>query len=534
MKLVKSVLSGLFGSRKVVRRDHGGAKVRSDEAPHPGAARNVPPADANPAHRRRRPAKPRPTEPQPAPQQPPVDSAPNQPAMDGWTPPPPPAGAAPDAPVLFQQLSIHPRVLRAILEVAKFETCTAIQAEALPPALAGSDVGGRAETGSGKTAAFLITILQRFLTKPSNRNSNQPLALVLAPTRELAVQIDRDAEVLSGFSGMRHLAVYGGIDYEKQRATIAKGVDLVVATPGRLIDYLRQQVLDLSATSILVIDEADRMLDMGFIPDVRRIVARLPSGSRRQTLLFSATLSPTIVGLANRWMRNPVMVEATPERVVAEGIEEIAYAVSTHEKLAFLLWLLEHEACERVLIFRNRRDDAEGLYNHLCRYGINCELLSGDVPQKKRMRVLDDFRGGQLRVIVATDVAGRGIHVDGISHVINYDLPYEPDDYVHRIGRTGRAGKRGRALSFACEARSFVVPEIEAYIGRALTVQHPKPEMLVLPPPTHGRPDRPERVHRREEGTHRPEHSGPRSPRGGRQGGHRGGPRGGPRGTRIS
>ena len=392
--------------------------------------------------------------------------------------------------VHFREVDLDPRVLRAILDDLKFDTLTPIQAQALPPALSGVDVGGRAQTGTGKTAAFLIAILQRFLAAPSGRKPHQPLALVLAPTRELAVQIDRDAAALAKYCDARNLAVFGGVEYDQQRRQISKGVDLVTATPGRLIDYLNSGTIDLSKASILVIDEADRMLDMGFIPDVRRIIARLPSTAHRQTMLFSATLSPDILRLTQRWMRDPVMVEVSPEQVIAEGVQELVYAVSSKEKLALLLWMLEHETSNRVLIFRNRRRDAEALHTHLSRYGIDCALLTGDVPQKRRQRVLDGFRAGQVRVIVATDVAGRGIHVEAISHVVNYDLPYEAEDYVHRIGRTGRAGETGLAVSFACEERSFVVPEIEEFTKRELSIRHPDPEMLVLPPVTHRSPAR--------------------------------------------
>ena len=408
--------------------------------------------------------------------------------MDGWRVPaaPDPASRADTDTVCFQDLQLHDRVLRAVLDDLQFSVCTPIQAKALGPALAGRDVAGEAQTGTGKTAAFLITILEKFLKEQAeapSREPNQPLALVLAPTRELAVQIDRDAVVLARHSGLRHVAVYGGLANSKEHETLfAKGVDLVSATPGRLLDYLRRRLLDLSKVAILVIDEADRMLDMGFIPDVRRICARLPDPGQRQTLLFSATLPPEILQLADRWMQDQLLLAVNPDNVVAEGVNELVYAVRTNEKLALLLWLLRQESCDRALIFRNRRRDTEALHRQLERYGINCALMSGDVPQKRRMRILDCFRNGELPVIVATDVAGRGIHVESISHVVNYDLPYEPQDYVHRVGRTGRAGKQGLAVSFACEEESFVIPEIEKLIGRELPVSQPEEQMLVLPP----------------------------------------------------
>jgi len=403
------------------------------------------------------------------------------PSMDGWTAP---AGErhAPDE-KLFQDLNLDPRLLRAIVDDLKFRACSPIQAAALPNLLAGRDLAGRAQTGTGKTAAFLITILQRFLTQPQrDREPWQPMAIVLAPTRELALQIAKDADDLSAYCPFATVAVYGGMDYDRQRSLLAKGVDLVVATPGRLIDYLRQNAVDLSTVEAVVIDEADRMLDMGFIPDVKRIIGRLPKADDRQTMLFSATLSRDIMELASRWMRSdPIIVEVEPEHVVADGIEEVVYSVTSHEKLPVLLWTLAHEKCERVLIFRNRRRDVEQLRDQLTRCGIACDMLSGDVDQKKRLRLLEDFRAGAIRVIVATDVAGRGIHVDDITHVINYDLPYEAEDYVHRIGRTARAGHTGRAISFACEEGAFVIPDIEKFIDRDLVITQPDADMVRMP-----------------------------------------------------
>lgn len=406
--------------------------------------------------------------------------------MEGWTPPAISEDELADnaESVFFRNLNIHDRILRAVLDDLGFKSCTPVQAKALPPSLDGKDVAGMAQTGTGKTAAFLIAVLQRFLSEGSgDRKPNQPFALVLAPTRELAIQIDSDAEKLAKYCGMNHLAVFGGMNFDKQANAIKTNVDLVTATPGRLIDYARRKIIDLSKVRILVLDEADRMLDMGFIPDVRRILAMLPAASQRQTLLFSATLPPPIVQLANKWMVEPVHIEVTPENVIADGIEEVVYAVSEKDKLALLNWLLEHETTDRVLIFCNRRSEVDALQRHLYRYEIEGEVLTGDVPQKKRMNVLDRFKNGEIRLIVATDVAGRGIHVDGISHVINFDLPYDADDYVHRVGRTGRAGESGRAISFACESGSFTLPDIEEYIQRKLPITHPEPEMLKISAP---------------------------------------------------
>ncbi|MGI5922418.1 MAG: DEAD/DEAH box helicase [Lentisphaeria bacterium] len=400
------------------------------------------------------------------------------PSMEGWKIP---SGdrQQPDE-VLFQDFPLDPRILRAIVDDLQFRICSPIQGLALPHVLAGKDIAGKAQTGTGKTAAFLVGVIQKYLAPNARqRDSRQPMALALAPTRELALQIAKDADALSAYTSLRTVAVFGGMDYERQKRLLNDGVDLVVATPGRLIDYLRQGAVDCSKLDILVIDEADRMLDMGFIPDVKRIVTQLPKPEERQTMLFSATLSRDIMNLASRWMRpEPVVVEVEPEHIVATGIDETIYAVSSAEKMPVLLWTLENEDCERVLIFRNRRRDVEELHRNLQRYGVSSEILSGDVDQKKRLRILEDFRNGAIKVIVATDVAGRGIHVDNISHVINYDLPYEAEDYVHRIGRTARAGSTGRAISFADEGCSFVIPDIEKFIDRALTITTPTEAMI--------------------------------------------------------
>lgn len=386
----------------------------------------------------------------------------------------------------FRNFGLQDEVLAAIADLG-FATPTPVQMECLPHALDGKDIAGRAQTGTGKTAAFLIGVLHRFLANGGKRKSRNPMALVMAPTRELAIQIGEDAEALAKYAPLRKLVVYGGMDYQKQKENLDNGIDLLIATPGRLLDYLRSRSNLLSEVDILIIDEADRMLDMGFIPDMRRIISRTPPPAKRQTLLYSATLTPAILRLASNWTRNPVKIEIDVDQVVAEEVNQVLYSVVARNKLALLLWLLNNECGERVLIFCNRRVQCDRLAEKLLRYGVMCEVMSGDVPQKKRMRVLEEFKSAKLRVIVATDVAGRGIHVDNISHVINFDLPYEPDDYVHRIGRTGRAGVQGKAIGFACEEGSFVLPDIEEYIGERVECVQPEPEMLKLPP----KPDKP-------------------------------------------
>lgn len=393
----------------------------------------------------------------------------------------------------FRKLNADERIMSAIAELG-FVNCTPVQKQALPPSLEGKDVTAMAQTGTGKTAAFLITVIQRYLDGSSaERPKGTPLALVLAPTRELAIQIGKDANELAAKTDLKHLVVYGGMDYKKQAEALNAKVDLVVATPGRLIDYMGKRLIDLSKVDILVIDEADRMLDMGFIPDVKRIIRKLPPKDKRQTMLFSATLTDDVLRLASQWMTDPVRVEVEPEQIVAEEIEQLLYSVTADNKLALLLNLIKQESTGRVLVFRNRRIECEKLHRKLQQYGVNSALMTGDVPQKKRMKVLEAFRNGGIPVIVATDVAGRGIHVKNITHVVNYDLPYEPDDYVHRIGRTGRAGVKGVAVSFACEESAFVLPEIEEYIGQSLRSERPPEEMLKLPHPKHPPSEEPRR-----------------------------------------
>jgi ATP-dependent RNA helicase RhlB len=386
----------------------------------------------------------------------------------------------------FHDFDFAPELMRAIADL-KFRYCTPIQGQILPHTLAGQDAAGQAQTGTGKTAAFLLTIMQHALKHPlAERRPGTPRALVLAPTRELVMQIQKDAVLLGGHAGFRSVAVFGGMDYEKQKRQLhGQTVDLIAATPGRLIDFLRGRVVDLSRVEILVLDEADRMLDMGFIPDVRRIIHQTPHKDRRQTLLFSATLSKEVMRLASQWMRDFVKIDIEPEHRAVDTVEQKIYVVTRRQKFSILMHLLRSPAAERVLIFRNRRDATTRLYQRLQREGIHCAELSGDVPQEKRVRILEDFRAGKLKAVVATDVAGRGIHVAGISHVVNYDIPEQPEDFVHRIGRTGRAGVSGEAITFADEESGFMLPAIEEYIGRPLVYIHPEEALLKPPPRSH-------------------------------------------------
>ena len=411
------------------------------------------------------------------------------PSMDGWTAP---AGErrSPDE-KLFQDLNLDPRLLRAIVDDLKFRICSPIQAAALPNLLAGRDLAGRAQTGTGKTAAFLITILQRFLTQPQrDRAPWQPMAIVLAPTRELALQIAKDADDLSAYCPFATVAVYGGMDYDRQkREMTAAPVDLLVATPGRLLDFVRSRVVDLSKVDTLVIDEADRMLDMGFIPDVRSIMNRLPPKNKRCTMLYSATLDDAVMRLASQWMEAPVKIEVESEQVTTKTVKQIVYVVTANEKFTVLYNLIQQYPESRMLIFCNRRNTTDDVAEGLARRGVRCEVLSGDVNQNRRLRVLEDFRDGKIRTVVATDVAGRGLHVDDIGFVVNFDFPYEPEDYVHRIGRTGRAGHTGTAISFADEDESFIIPDIEKFIGEELkcTVLRSDDPLLAKLPPSSSR-----------------------------------------------
>ncbi|HMA18742.1 MAG TPA: DEAD/DEAH box helicase [Thermoanaerobaculia bacterium] len=378
---------------------------------------------------------------------------------------------------LLASYDLPPEVQRGIAD-AGFLRATPIQEKALPIALAGRDVAGQAQTGTGKTAAFLIAIFARLLRSHPKTSPRGPRALVVAPTRELVVQIEAEAKLLGVHTGLSTLAVFGGIDYRKQREALRQRPDLLVGTPGRLLDYEQQRATTFRDVEVLVIDEADRMFDMGFIRDLRRILRRCPPYDVRQTMLFSATLSPRVMELAYEHTNNAEKVEIEPERVGAHGITEVLYHCSTQEKLALLLGLLAKEGGSRVLIFVNRRTTAAELIRALSANGYPTRALAGNVPQEKRLKILRDFKEGRLAVLVATDVASRGLHIEGVSHVINYDLPQDPEDYVHRIGRTGRAGAVGTAVSIACEDYVFSLDSIQKLIGRDIPVEWAPAEIL--------------------------------------------------------
>ncbi len=369
------------------------------------------------------------------------------------------------------------------IQHSEFEYCTPIQEMTLPVLLERRDLAGKAQTGTGKTAAFLLAGFDYLLNHPvPERKNGTPRMLVLAPTRELAMQIHKDAMELSVFTGLNCVVVFGGMDHERQRRDLAQRVDLLVGTPGRVIDYSRGPDLDLSKVETLVIDEADRMLDMGFIPDVKRIVSQLPRKGERQTLLFSATLEDHILRLASGWLAEPAVIESEPENLVSENITQTFYAVSRDEKLALLLYILANTPYDRVLIFGNRKDVNLRLQYDLARFGYRIPVLSGDIPQAKRIRILEQFRSGEEKIVIATDVAARGIHVDDVSIVVNYDLPERAEDYIHRIGRTGRAGHTGLSISFLCEYGAYYLPAIEELLGTTFPSSQPTEEMVTLPP----------------------------------------------------
>ena len=389
-----------------------------------------------------------------------------------------------DGKTRFHDLGLADELMHAIADL-NFQYCTPIQAEVLPNTLQGKDASGRAQTGTGKTAAFIVTAIHHMHRKPASAKhpNGTPRVLVLAPTRELVLQIAEEARALSKYTSFNVVSVFGGMDYEKQRKLLGKRKsDIIVATPGRLLDFKRRKDIDLRRVEIVVIDEADRMLDMGFIPDVRKIIYSTPHKSKRQTLLFSATLTPDVMRLADQWTRNPIKVEIEPEQVAVNSVEQIVYIVTSDEKNALLFNIITRKDLERVIVFCNRKDETRRLADLLAQYQINCAVLSGDVRQHVRIRTLNNFKAGKIRVLVATDVAGRGIHIEGMDHVINYTLPRDPEDYVHRIGRTGRAGAAGTSISFADEEDSFYIPAIEKLIGNTLPCIYPDEAWLALLP----------------------------------------------------
>ncbi|MGB5493885.1 MAG: DEAD/DEAH box helicase [Sedimenticolaceae bacterium] len=407
--------------------------------------------------------------------------------------------------IRFDSFPFSEAIMRGIRD-AGFEYCTPIQAKTLPIALDGRDIAGQAQTGTGKTAAFLLATLHELDQEPAelSRRPNQPRAFMLAPTRELAVQIYNDACVLAAHTGLKVRVVFGGTGYESQRKALEDGVDILIGTPGRIIDYFKQHVFDLRAIQVLVLDEADRMFDLGFIKDIRYLLRRCPTPENRQGMLFSATLSYRVTELAYEHMNNPQKVVIEAEQITADRVKETAYMVANDEKVRLLIGLMRRLGESRVIVFINTNREADKVWGFLEGNGYPAAILSGDVPQKKRLSLLKRFSGGEVAVLVATDVAARGLHIEGVTHVVNYDLPEDAEDYVHRIGRTARAGAEGDAISFVCETYAFSLPDIEQFIGHKITVQPVSLELLPdVDPASRVRIEKTDRLQRRDGGQRR-------------------------------
>ena len=395
--------------------------------------------------------------------------------------------------VVFSGLGLNPKIVSG-LEKTKFTHCTPIQALTLPPALEGEDVAGQAQTGTGKTAAFLLVIFNQLLKQESDNYGNNPRSLVVAPTRELAIQIHRDALLLGADTGLKSALAYGGVDYEKQRKTLQDGVDILIGTPGRLIDYFKQKVYNLRHIEVVVLDEADRMFDLGFIDDIRFLLRRMPKPADRQSLLFSATLSHRVMELAYEHMNSPETLKVEAEAVTADHVDQKVFYPANEEKLPLLIGLMRTLGAHHSMVFTNTRAAADKVGRTLNANGISAAVISGRVRQEKRQKLLKRFHDGDIPVLVATDVAARGLHIPDVTHVFNFDLPQDAPDYVHRIGRTARLGAKGDAISFACEDYAFHLPEIEEYINYSIETDSAgaelMPEITIPPPPKRNKPHR--------------------------------------------
>jgi len=399
------------------------------------------------------------------------------------------ASKSPLTEVRFDSLGLLPEVMAGVVK-AGFTHCTPIQALTLPPALDGADVAGQAQTGTGKTAAFLLVVFQR-LVRSARQDRRHPGAIIIAPTRELALQIHKDAEVLSSGTDLKLALAYGGIDYEKQRKHLQEGVDVLIGTPGRLIDYFKQKVYNLHQIQVVVLDEADRMFDLGFIKDIRYLLRRMPEVDKRQSMLFSATLSYRVMELAYEHMNNPETLKVEAENVTADNVHQTIYYPANREKLPMLVALISRQEGGRMMVFTNTREGADRIGRTLNANGLKAAVISGRVQQKKRQSLLRKFHDGEVPILVATDVAARGLHIPEVTHIFNFDLPQDAPDYVHRIGRTARLGARGEAISFACEDFAFSLPDIEDFIGYSIPVESVTPELLPdieIPPPPPRKP----------------------------------------------
>lgn len=400
---------------------------------------------------------------------------------------------------LFSSLGLTQSLIDGLND-AGFTHCSPIQEQTLPISLQGKDVAGQAQTGTGKTIAFLLATYHRLLAHEASGDKKGVRAIMLAPTRELAIQIAKDAEIIGKHTNIRVGLAYGGTDYEKQRKTLEDGVDILIGTPGRTIDFFKQKVFHLRDAEVLVLDEADRMFDLGFINDIRYLLRRLPEPEKRLNLLFSATLSFKVTELAYEHMNNPEIIRIEPEQITAKQVEESVYYPADNEKIPLLIQILNEQKPKRGIVFINTKHTADRLNRYLLGNGFENSVLSGDVPQKKRQRILQDFQEGKLPLLIATDVAARGLHIPAVSHVFNFDLPQDAEDYVHRIGRTARSGASGIAISFACETYAYSLPDIEAYISHKIPFQNidgaslpeiKPPTKREKRPPTHHRNSKP-------------------------------------------
>ncbi len=378
----------------------------------------------------------------------------------------------------FDSLALRDSVQAGIRE-AGFEFCTPIQASTLPIALEQHDVAGQAQTGTGKTAAFLIATYERLLaSEPVVAGQRQPRAFMLAPTRELAVQIAKDAEQLGKHTGFKVGLAFGGTGYEQQRKTIQDGIDILIGTPGRIIDYFKQGVFKLDQVEVAVLDEADRMFDLGFIKDIRYLLRRLPPPEKRLNMLFSATLSHRVMELAYEHMNEPELIRIEPDKVTVDRVRQAIFFPSNEDKMPLLVGLIREMGSARIMVFVNMKREAERVESYLEANGVHAKAISGDVPQNKRLRMLMQFQAGELPVLIGTDVASRGLHIPDVQCVVNYDLPQDAEDYVHRIGRTARAGATGDAISFGCETYAMSLPDIEDFIGHKIPVAKYDPAIL--------------------------------------------------------
>lgn len=385
---------------------------------------------------------------------------------------------------LFSQLPIEESIQEALLD-ANLTHTTPIQEQALPLTLKGHDIMGLAQTGTGKTATFLITLFHYLMTQPAHPKAKGPWAIILAPTRELAIQIKKDADLIGAYTGLNSLAIYGGTDVQYQKFLFEHAnIDIIIGTPGRIIDLYKQRAFKLKNIEVCVLDEADRMFDLGFIDDVRFLLRQMPPAQERLNLLFSATMAQKVQELAYEHFNAPQVVQIQSEHATADNIEQALYHTAKHEKTPLLLGLLGQNPQARSMIFLNTKRDLERLSLVLSANGFANAALSGDIAQNKRERIIRDFQNGNINIVVATDVAARGLHIPDVTHVYNYDLPNMAEDYVHRIGRTARAGASGTAISFACEEYVYSLPEIEHYIGQKIPSQVLSDDLLVdvIPP----------------------------------------------------